>query len=68
MIELSGQGMPGHAVATRLENPAFSGPSRQDCDRARETGGGADGPRKALALYGTPAAKAPSRRLSCACR
>ena len=41
--------MQGHAVVPGLENSAFSGPSRQDCDRARETSGGAGGPQKVLA-------------------
>ena len=31
------------AVVPGPENPAFSGPSRQDCDRALETSGGAGG-------------------------
>ena len=49
MIGLSGQGIQGHAVVSGLENSAFPGPSRQDCDKARETSGGTDGQQKVLA-------------------
>lgn len=49
MTGLSCHGVQGHAVVPGPENPAFSGPSRQHYDRARETSGGAGGPQKALA-------------------
>jgi hypothetical protein len=45
-------------VVPALENPALPGLSRQDCDRARETSAGADGPQKVLALYGMLAGRA----------
>ena len=57
--------MQGHAVVPGLENSALSGPSRQDCDKACPTSGGAGEPQEVLALCGMLAAGPPSMRLSC---